>query len=834
MFAATLDRSLHVWSDGFCPVCRESVPMYNWKIDPFKASWKVICPHCAELFPKNDFSQYYLSGLDNQGVFRRELADKSLLFNSEHPDPADSLHRFGVDDGNGFSDGDHCWRFINTYLYYGQWQGLVHSGIRNLAAAYMVTNDRIYARKAAIILDRVADLLPDFHFIEQGWAYEKHHGNGYVTTWHDSCEEIRELALAYDQIFEAIREDNELVEFLSAKAVKHGLPNRKSCFNDIQHNIEENMLRDALRNSVQHHWQAKIHSNYPRREITVVILKTVLDWPSNQKQIMSLIDEIISGSTKIDGVTGEKGLAGYASFVIQGLSKFLGQFDLIDRQFLPKLFERHSVLRQTWRFFLDTWCCEQYYPAIGDTSWFAAHEPYYQGVRFDRIDSNKRRHPAVALEPSSYTFLMRLYEVTNDPAYVQMLYQGNGKQLENLPFDLFCENPDQFRNRVESVINCHGSSAEFGDIDKKHWHLAIMRSGRGKNSRAVWLDYDAGGAHAHLDGMNLGLFAYGLDLMPDFGYPPVQFGGWSSPQVKWYTMTAAHNTVVVNGLDQAGQHFGSLIAGKTTRFIHNDIFHLTHAVGPELYPAQPENNFPGCSRYERTVVLVNLPDPEKFYLIDIFRVAGGRDHAKFFHSHFGTVTTPGLKLKNAADYGYNTMMRNFREDDNPPEVWDATWKIEDCYRYLPTGTARRYLRYTDLTIGTQRAAVCEGWIVKGHYGSREEAWIPRLMIRRQAESGNNLQSTFVSIIEPFCEQSSIAVSKRLPLQSTGNPFCSDDVVALEIRHLDGTRDLFVDTGNDQDTGQVTVKNIRDVQIKNGISFQRIGLNNSIRSLEQIS
>ena len=30
--------------------------------------------------------------------------------------------------------------------------------------------------------------------------------------------------------------------------------------------------------------------------------------------------------------------------------------------------------------------------------------------------------------------------------------------------------------------------------------------------------------------MNLGLFARGLDLMPDLGYPPVQFGGWDSPR----------------------------------------------------------------------------------------------------------------------------------------------------------------------------------------------------------------------------------------------------------------------------------------------------------------
>ena len=49
--------------------------------------------------------------------------------------------------------------------------------------------------------------------------------------------------------------------------------------------------------------------------------------------------------------------------------------------------------------------------------------------------------------------------------------------------------------------------------------------------------------------MNLGLFAKGLDLMPDFGYPPVQFGGWGSRRAHWYRSTPAHNTVVVDDRD---------------------------------------------------------------------------------------------------------------------------------------------------------------------------------------------------------------------------------------------------------------------------------------------
>ena len=61
----------------------------------------VQCPHCHELFPKNDFEKFYRSGLDAHGVFDTTRADRSLLYNTEHPDPKDPLHAFGVDDGEG-------------------------------------------------------------------------------------------------------------------------------------------------------------------------------------------------------------------------------------------------------------------------------------------------------------------------------------------------------------------------------------------------------------------------------------------------------------------------------------------------------------------------------------------------------------------------------------------------------------------------------------------------------------------------------------------------------------------------------------------------------------
>src|SRR5688500_3852594 len=55
MFGNTIKRSWMVWSNGHCPSCKGDVPMYTWKIDALKRPWKLQCPRCSELFPKNDF-----------------------------------------------------------------------------------------------------------------------------------------------------------------------------------------------------------------------------------------------------------------------------------------------------------------------------------------------------------------------------------------------------------------------------------------------------------------------------------------------------------------------------------------------------------------------------------------------------------------------------------------------------------------------------------------------------------------------------------------------------------------------------------------------------------
>ena len=124
-FGKTITPSWMVWSDGHCPSCAQGVPMYDWQAEALEMPWKLRCPHCRELFPKNDFGASYHSGPSEQGSFEPALADRSLLFNADHPAPTDPLHQFGVADGEGYAEGDKRWRYIGAYLIYGQWQQAV-------------------------------------------------------------------------------------------------------------------------------------------------------------------------------------------------------------------------------------------------------------------------------------------------------------------------------------------------------------------------------------------------------------------------------------------------------------------------------------------------------------------------------------------------------------------------------------------------------------------------------------------------------------------------------------------------------------------------------------
>jgi hypothetical protein len=754
IFGHRIERSWMVWSDGHCPNCNEPVKMYDWKVDAVREPWKMWCGHCAMRFPTNDFQAYHTSGLDEQGVFDPDLADRSLLFNTDHPDPDDPLHTFGVDDGTGYAQGDKLWRFVGTYLIYGQWKQAIVGGINSLANAYVVTGEPIYAHKCAILLDRLADVHPEFDFATQGWVYERRADAGFISTWHDAAEELRQVVFAYDMIFDGIKNDEQLVAFLAEKAKRYKLDNPKTSLDLIHQNIAERILRDVIAN------RKKIESNYPTTDITVLMIRTILDWLSDRADILETLDGILRKATAVDGLSGEKGLAGYSVIAPNRIAYLLARYDRVDAELLGAIYKRFPALRDMYRFHIDTWIDMRYYPQIGDTGNVGGQYLRYAAIGFD----NHKFTPAPGINPSAYTFLWRLAQIADEPDFLRVMYHANGKSTENLPHDLFIGDPDQVQRDVQATIDQRGEWFAPPSINKQQWHVALLRAGQPPQSRTAWIAYDVRGGHGHFNGMNLGLVAKGFEILPEFGYPPVQFGGWTSPRATWYMMTAAHNTVVVDGKNQIAN-----AAAQTTLWAIGDGVQAMRFDGPDMI---------GGSQYERTVALADTSDDDS-YVLDIFRVAGGKDHAQFFHGTFGELTVQGVSLSPTEDYGHDTQMRNFQGDATPAPGWTADWKVEDVHQIYDE-PRDIHLRYTGLTADAA-AHRCETWVSTKGTSDPVGGYLNSIMIRRRATGDDPLASTFVGVLEPYEGKPLIASAVRRD---------EGDAIVVEIKLADGRRDVW--------------------------------------------
>lgn len=801
MFGNTIKRSWMVWSDGYCPSCKKGVPMYDWQMDPLNKPWKVTCPHCHEDFPKNDFGKFYRSGIDESGIFNTSKADRSLLFNSEHPDTGDPLHGFCVDDGEGWSADGHKWRFIGAYLIYGQWKGLIVRGITSLAEAYVVTGDAEYARRAGILLDRVADLYPSHDFGKQGLVYENPGLAGYVSTWHDACQETKEMAIAYDMLKDEIAADKKLVAFLDEKQKHYNLPGPKSTSVDIIRNIEKGILLDPQKN------KGRIYSNYPQTDMTLAILKRIENTKVSNDSVTIIIDSLIRRATAADGLTGEKGLTGYSAYSSAKMAEFLSLFSRSDKDFLPSLIKKYPSVKDMYRFYIDTWCGMKYYPNIGDCDAFALPDTVYRGVYFSKEPG---------LKPSVYSFLWQLFKITGDPDFVKVIYNENGNSSEGLPYDLFASSPEKIRKETDKIIMKHGKEIVSGSVNKEKWHLAILKGNTRNNERAFWLDYDAGGYHSHADGLNIGLFAYGLDLLPDFGYPPVQFGGWESEKAKWYTMTAAHNTVVVDGKDQinlAGKYqenkgFMGEPAGSTTLWADGKILQAVSADIPGAY---------NISLYSRTDAIITTDDG--FYIIDIFKVEGGKKHSRMTYTLPGNLKITGINPVKGIEYGHGAILRNFMTDTLAKAGWTADWTIDDR-NHLSTESGPVHLRLTDLT-DCVSVSSAEAWITSGIRSTQGE-WIPAIVTQRAAKD-SLFSSTFLSVLEPYCV---IPVIKKAEKIAGDGKLCS-----IEITLSDGARDLFI-TGDDEfrEMNFTINGNTQNIRYKGRMILIRLDSTGSVRKV----
>ena len=327
--------------------------------------------------------------------------------------------------------------------------------------------------------------------------------------------------------------------------------------------------------------------------------------------------------------------------------------------------------------------------------------------------------------------------------------------------------------------------------------------------RDLWMYYGRNTGHGHKDTLNLGVHAYGLDIAPDLGYP--EETGEQPNRVEWVSNTVSHNTVVVDKSKQSDVYVGTPV-------------HFDDSEMVDVFDVDAKEAYPQTEMYRRTVAMVKVDD-EISYGIDFFRIKGGNDHNYSFHGYEGPVIAEGLNLTPQKDENGNFVgsyagpdveygvrpagdsgtgwdykgagfhwLKNVEKDTSPGNKFSIDWDITDGRKVLPE-EMDIHLRLTMLG-EYDDVAIMDGVPPKipGNPASL------KYMIAHR--SGENLNSTFTAVIEPYKDTRYIESIDEVQVTVNGEP-APEGVKAVKVVLRNERTDYIV---NSLDTGTVyTVK-----------------------------
>jgi hypothetical protein len=283
------------------------------------------------------------------------------------------------------------------------------------------------------------------------------------------------------------------------------------------------------------------------------------------------------------------------------------------------------------------------------------------------------------------------------------------------------------------------------------------------------------GAHRHNDGLHLDLYAHGRALMPDTGYP--DFMNALVPGIyTWSQATISHNTVTVDEKGQEGNP-----EGQVRRFLSTPSVQYCDLDG--------NGNYAQTTQYRRALVLVSV-DATQAYVLDVFRVTGGRQHDYSLHGTVGARTV--LKGQFGPAQTRGTLAG---EQVAVGGIYDDPTLGAEGYSggyagYLGSGfqhlvTVRRQtvpgpvvlqgdpaeppavkLRMHLLPEEGRQVILAEAQVSP----IKRTELLPFAIVRAQ---GEDLASTFVSVLEPFVEAPLIEAVEALP--------SAEDAVAVRVR-----------------------------------------------------
>ncbi|MCU6713091.1 heparinase II/III family protein [Paenibacillus sp. J5C_2022] len=466
----TLPRSYGVNQKLGSPITGTEINQYGnypWLADTENHPWKLIDPSSGYMFPTNDFGAYYESGLDANGIFRQELADKSLLVNTLYPEKGTT---WGVDDGNGWIDENgNRWTFIAYYNHWKLWRsGEISKAINSLRDAYVYTGDMKYARAGIVLLDRIADVYPEMDVSAYSATdfLNSHGGTGegkiIGSIWETGL--VKDFISAYDAFFPVI-DDAEVIAFLSGKAEQYDLGVLKTSATGIKRNVEDGILRQvypAVKN-------AQIRGNNGMHQTTLALAAVVLDTLPETKEWLDFNFQsggLLSGPWRVTGGNvlsllvndvdrdgaGSEASPSYNNLWIglfQEMADILDGYDLYPAADLYQNVKFRKMFAYPYPLMLS----DYYFPLIGDTG--------YAGGPTSLLNQGQ---------------LIKAFEKYRDPVYAQLAYYLNGNRIEGIHGNIFTDNPEQIAQDIAAVIETLGP-LDLGSTNLTGYGFAALRDG---------------------------------------------------------------------------------------------------------------------------------------------------------------------------------------------------------------------------------------------------------------------------------------------------------------------------------------------------------------------
>ncbi len=712
-------RAFAVSASG-CPVCGKKIKEkggdYAWIIDP-KQPYKVKCPIDGTVFPSNDYQSYYRSGFTEKKNWDGKY----------------------VDDGWGWADpktGEKFW-FVAYYNHW-IWHKYLVPGLGDLADAYLLTGDKKYAHKAAVMLHRIAEVYPGMDHAKQSRYGQMmaargadYPGKVVNAIWETGL--AQHVCDAYDAVWETIDGDEEL------QRETHQTGAQIRCV------IEANFLENAI----DAYFSGKIRGNFGMHQGCLVHLALVRQTGENDKWFDGLMNASSSDHAMLglnfalydlvyrDGVPSETS-PGYNFLWVNKIAAYGDQLQHAGRDVfgIPKTKRLFDAV-------LDQVNVGKFTPDLGDAGGVYG---YLEGKDANTFQTAYRYYK----DPRYAAWLARL-GATGDNTF---------KTFESL-----------FSSPIDAPAEVKLPPAKSRLQDGAG--LAILNNP--SDTVSLSLEYGQHHGHGHYDRLGFELFANDQPIMPDLGYPDAM-NDFVPGIYTWSKNTISHNTVVVDGQRQQG-----VGPGEVKFFADSPLARVIDVDATDTYPQ--------CSVYRRAIIQVDV-DESRSYFVDIFTVAGGQQHDYSLHGppgEFemiggnwsepakGTLAGEDVPLGRIYDdpkmaakdyqggfsqYAGSGFQHLFNVRTQQEGGWVAQFKHEKDLHAM--------LRIRVLDQPAQQVMLCDAHVSPGRYPQ-----VLKYLIARR--KGDDLKSRFVSVIEPFKDKPFITSLKRLKTDH------DDDIVKLEIQ-----------------------------------------------------